>query len=152
MKICGVSYSDLNSENFCDFLYDMNPKPNFWYVVLNKEHKNIDMAHFFKNYRDLSKKLPKETKLILCISGEKIPPNDILKRLGKVMKTTSSDIVFASDTKNLDDIKISDIELYSMLATREVIDKLFDLYETKKSLDAEQVSISQVNNIKFKEV
>ena len=147
MKICGISFSDLNSGEFCDFLYDMDPKPNFWYVVLNKEKKKITIQHLLDNYKDLKTKLPKETKLVLCISGEKVPPNDVLKRLGRVMKTRGADIVCVAPGVDSNEIKIkfSDVSLDGFLATRDVMDQLFDLYELGNDLDALHIKILKIH-------
>ncbi len=155
MKICGISFSDLNSGEFCDFLYDMDPKPNFWYVVLNKEKKKITPQHLLNNYRDLKTKLPKETKLILCISGEKIPPNDVLKRLGRVMKTEGADIVCVApgiENGEVDKIKFSDVSLDGFLATRDVMDQLFDLYDVGNDLDASHIKILRIHSNSIRDI
>lgn len=146
MKTCGISFSDLNSEKFCDYLYHITPKPNFWVVFLNKEKKEVNFEHFFVNYKQIANKLYDETKLIFCLSGDLIPPNDILTQLARIMKSKNSDIVFLEKNtdKGIIESSFSDIKLDCFLAKRDKIDSLFAQYQIDKNYDLVDLCIHKI--------
>lgn len=139
MKIGGINFSDLNSSSFCDYLYEMDPKPNYWVVFVNKEKNEVNIDHLFKNYKQVIEKIPDETKLFICLSGNIIPPKDALSRLAKVMKKENADIVYMEKDEKQKEIKsnLESLKLDCFLIKRDILDNIYESITKNKNLKNE---------------